>query len=89
MKWNLFSLWSEPMSEATNTVTAEPKPVTSPASDKAKAVLDATFEAAKVALRHRPIALMTVVAADAIIDALWDKIFPPAQAALTAKGVSV
>lgn len=88
---SLFSIWSTDVSDST-TVNAE-TPVTlkvDPAvNEKLKVGIDAVFEAAKLVLRSRPIALCTIIAADAIIDALWDKIFPPAQAALTAKGVSV
>lgn len=94
---SLFSIWSTDVSDTATTDTATPAPVViptvaspaTPGSDKTKAVVDAVFEAAKFALRHRPIMFMTVVAADAAIDALWDKIFPPAQVALTAKGISV
>lgn len=67
-------------------------PATAPATaspDKIKPIIDAMFEAAKVALRRRPALYIMVVSVDAAIDALWDTIFPATKAKLTEKGISV
>ena len=78
------------MADAENAVVAEPTTATPTTKSKTlKAAVDAVFEAAKVALRYRPIALAVVIAADAAIDAVWDKISPPAQKMLASKGVEL
>lgn len=83
---SLTSLWSTNVSEETK--EAAPASAT-PSGDKLKQYVDAVFDAAKIALRTRPLALMAVIAADAAIDAVWDRIFPPAKKALASKGIEV
>lgn len=75
----IITLWRKPVSE----------PATTTSTDKLKKIIDATFEAAKVALRTRPIALAAVMAADVAIDAVWPLIFPVAEKSLQNQGIVI